>query len=409
MGFDPSPGIEVMQQQMDWLLARLMAAQAAALSQSPDGLPNGNTAISTNPPTRAITQHFGFDPPADNSVEVTEASNQQGTAGDHQALEQALEQVAQLQAQLQDVESKLGASQQEVEAMTEHLTQLQSELVSVRHGAEQAESLQQQVTELQGRLEQLQRLAEEFATVRHLLVDNESQPAEQAPDDAATMSSSNAMDRVRALTQQLLSVQAELAATQAAAAEAAASRQQDYSLQTSSLPVQESAQQSVQTSAGPVQESAQQAEPLQEDLAQPPESTEPQEAASSAETTKQQLTQLQAELQCARAQTASLQQQLDDVKSQASVPGMQTGPSHCLSRGGSSAFRQSGEQLLDRPSVSMTTAEADLLEAASNAIQAEVSVLLNTSMDITHTRHNTSLCGCGGTASVTNSAALCKS
>ncbi|KAA6417667.1 MAG: hypothetical protein FRX49_12355 [Trebouxia sp. A1-2] len=71
------------------------------------------------------------------------------------------------------------------------------------------------------------------------------------------------------------------------------------------------------------------------------------------------------------AHSVVLEQQLENAKAQASSAPSQAEMPRPLSP--SHSLQQSGQQSMEQPSASMTIAEADLVEAASNAIQAQVS------------------------------------
>ena len=117
--------LNVMQQQLDWLLARLMPAQVASLGNSPGALHNGNMYVVSPYSTHHndVQQQLSAQKASDSET-LNEAWQPPESAGIRQRLDDALQQVAELRSQLQDVESKLGASQQEVDCLTKRLNSI---------------------------------------------------------------------------------------------------------------------------------------------------------------------------------------------------------------------------------------------------------------------------------------------
>ena len=161
-----------------------------------------------------------------------------------------------------------------------------------------------------------------------------SKPSGKEDDHAPGDSLNEAVKQVESLQEELKSAQAQLEASQEAAAEAAGVQQELLQLQ-SRLTASE------------------------------------QQAAQS----KHLMSQLQSDLQSAQQLAGSLQQQLDRAKAEASSQG----PAHHSRSSSRSEVElsvsrtQSQQQEMEQPSGSMTTTEADLVEAASNAIQAQAS------------------------------------
>ena len=122
------------------------------------------------------------------------------------------------------------------------------------------------------------------------------------------------------------------------------------------------------------------------------ELTSAQQAAVNAESTQQELSQVQAELKALQGSCHTLQQELQaskaelealqgkhetlqqEVRAAQPVDGA-AGPQSQLTSPSLSRQQSAWSQTLDQPSASMTTTEADLVEAASEAIQAQVSTL----------------------------------
>lgn len=367
--FSQDSSAEVVQAQLDWLLAKLIAAEARSTDAAVElnilaSLSNGSNAANSShqshvdAPTEAEIIPYHGDAP--------EASQQE------------------LHLQLQDMQSELAAAQQQ---------------------AKQAEALQQQVREPEGRLAELAGQADVIQSLQEQLADTQEQvtpAAQQAQEDSVHQDQSHDgqahssgelhrvatdagllqdqisqlqyklastqedVNQVDSLREQLLSVQAELEASQATAAEAAASKEQLSELHAKLVIVQEQAQHP---------------QLLQAQLADLQRSLTAAEEVAADEPLKQQLNQLQAELQSSHEHTASLQQQLEAIQAQAdSSQPHDTHLSPALSQTVSSKADFGGEsssgQSMEQPSASMTTAEADLVEAASNAIQAQVGLTL---------------------------------
>ena len=160
------------------------------------------------------------------------------------------------------------------------------------------------------------------------------QPSSKADDHTLGDSLNEAVKQVESLQGELKSVQARLEASEEVAAEAAGVQQELLQLQSR---LTSSEQQAAQ----------------REHL----------------------VSQLQSDLQAAQQLAGSLQQQLDRAKAEASSQG----PAHHSRSSSRSEMElsvsrtQSQQQEMEQPSGSMTTAEADLVEAASNAIQAQAS------------------------------------
>ena len=161
-----------------------------------------------------------------------------------------------------------------------------------------------------------------------------AKPSSKADDPAVRDSTNEAGKQVASLQGELKSVQAQLQASEEVAAEAAGVQQELLQLH------------SRLTASGQ------------------------QEAES-----QQLVSQLQTDLQTAQQLAGSLQQQLDRAKAEASSQG----PAHHSRSSSRSEMElsvsrtQLQQQEVEQPVRSMTIAEADLVEAASNAIQAQAS------------------------------------
>ena len=402
-----SPATQAMQHQLDWLLQKLVAAEATSseASAEADRTANHHTDPSSNGSEVTASlhsfelQHPDAAPAGEADAGVDALSNAAQAVQHGSGMSDAQEEVAELHSQTQESQFRLGASQQEADALGTRL-QLQSELAAAHFQAKQADSLQQQVTQLERKLQEAQQQAEESEALRQQLADTQARVAlssgqaqggtsiqgqANAPAaglsggegaDTNTLQESQLLSEVAnsqehsqelqegdLLREQLLSVQAELEASKAAATEDAASKEQQY--------------ESLQAQFAELQDSLIAA----------------QEAAFAAEPVKEKLVQLQADLQASQDRTAALQQLLN---AQSGTLHANAHPKDTLSRNDSlqqlglsrstSSRQDSGggdnEQAgpssahnIDQPSASMTTAEADLVEAASIAIQAQVTPL----------------------------------
>lgn len=274
MGFSHSPDSQVMQQQMDWLLLKLITSGQAT---SPDTPFTANT----EPAMQAA---------------VADANGNNGNNMHSPSKAQLV--------------SK-SASQADDEAVQDNVAdELSMSPEAELDGTEAPSHNNQDVAEQQDSVEQLH-----------------SHP--HSAHDATTQAES--------LRGELRSVQAQLEASQAAAAEAAGLRQELLQLH-SRLTASE--QQAAQN----------------QDLIQ-------------------QVSQLQSDLQTAHQLAAALQVQLDSAKPGGSSHGL-AGHSRASSRSDMElGLPQAGlqQELMEQASMSMSIAEADLVEAASNAIQAQAS------------------------------------
>ena len=268
MGFGHSPDSQVMQQQMDWLLLKLIT--------------------STHPTSPETASEAGTEANGNSIVcpRETQASSQSScranddALGDNSADEVSISREAELDAACSTEAPSHGKQSEadDIHTLERRQAQLQSELDSSQKAVEQVESLQGE----------------------------------------------------------LKSVQTQLEASQEAGAEAAGLQQEVLQLHSRLIASE-------------------------------------QQAAQNQHLT-QQVSQLQCDLQTAQEVRTALQQQLDSAKAEASSQG----PAH-HSRSSSrsdmelSVSRTESQQEMEQPSASMSIAEADLVEAASNAIQAQVS------------------------------------
>ena len=389
-----------MQHQLDWLLQKLVTAEAtsSAASAEADRTANHHTDPASNGSEVTASfhsfelQHPDAAPAGEADASVDALSNAAQAVQHGSCMSDAQEEVAELQSRTQESQFRLGASQQEADALGVRL-QLQSKLDAAHFQAKQADSLKQQVTQLERKLQKAQQQAEESEVLRQQLADTQAQVALSSGQaqggtsiqgqaaglsggegaDTNTLQESQLLSEVAnsqeqlqegdILREQLLSMQAELEASKAAAIEDAASKEQQY--------------ESLQAQFAELQDSLIAA----------------QEAAFAAEPVKEHLVQLQADLQASQDRTAALQQLLN---AQSSTLHANAHPKDTLSRNDSlqqlslsrsTSSRQdsrggnteqagpSSAHNIDQPSASMTTAEADLVEAASIAIQAQVTPL----------------------------------
>ena len=403
-----------MQHQLEWLLQKLVTAEAtsSAASAEADRTANHHTDPASNGSEVTASfhsfelQHPDAAPAGEADANVDALSNAAQAVQHGSGMSDAQEEVAELQSRTQESQFRLGASQQEADALGVRL-QLQSELDAAHFQANQADSLQQQVTQLERKLQEAQQQAEESEALRQQLADTQAQVAlssgqaqggtsiqgqaaglsEGEGADTNTLQESQLLSEVAnsqkhsqelqegdLLREQLLSVQAELEASKAAATEDAASKEQQY--------------ESLQAQFAELQDSLIAA----------------QEAAFAAEPVKKNLVQLQADLQASQDRTAALQQLLN---AQSSTLHANAHPKDTVSRNDSlqqlglsrstssrkdsdgSDNEQAGpssDHNIDQPSASMTTAEADLVEAASIAIQAQVTPGTTFSLACTYIR-----------------------
>ena len=359
-----------MQKQLDWLLTKLMTAESASTAaDQADTLPNGSsptnvTAPHATPPS-APAAHT--DDQQDNSEHLdADLAHVLAVASSQRSVSDAPQHVHDLQSRLHDLEAALRAAQQETGSLNEHVMQLQSDLELSQQKAEHAESLQQQVTELTSRLNDLQQQPQDLELLKQQLADPQLETAGVSTSSKHTQEPDSA--HVEALQQHISQLQSELAAMrQELEAAKAPATESSSQLQLSEVP----------PSSSYDQEPAQQSELLQAQLAELRNSLSTSEAAAGdVEPLRQQLEQLQADLHASHTKCGSLQQQLEDVKAQAPL----TAEKPVLS---SSTSLPPGDQSLNQPSASMTTAEADLVEAASNAIQAQVQSRIHIGPDST--------------------------
>ena len=355
--FSQSVSSEAMQKQLDWLLAKLMTAETA--STTADGV---GSVINSSNKLGAV---------APGPISPAAHSNDQHDNGVHQGAESA------------EMPVDFHASGHSVESLTERISQLQSELATSQQKAEEADALRRQVSELKRRLEEVQEQAEEVESLRQHLADTQAQASLSAPT-AALQANEHAPAKTEALQEQITRLEYELAHSQQQLSEQDAVREELLLAQAELATAKASPSQAASfqdpssqlpTGLAPVQEQPQHPEVLQAQLADvqtSPNSTE--ESAADIEHLKQQLVQLQADLHSSQARSAALEQQLEDAKAQASSSPSQAEMPRPLSP--SHSLLQSGQQNMEQPSASMTTAEADLVEAASNAIQAQVGTTL---------------------------------
>ena len=358
--FSQSVSGEAMQKQLDWLLAKLMTAEAASTTVNEAGtVVNGTNKVDAVAPGPAS--------PAAHS-------NDQHDTGVHQGVESA--------EMPPDIHANAHHS---VESLTERISQLQSELAASQQKVEEADALRRQVAELKARLEEVQDQTQEVGSLRQQLADTQAQSASSPPPTAALQADQHAPAKTEALQEQITQLESQLAHAQQQLSEQDGVREELLLVQAELATAKASPSQTasfqepsrqLQVNLAPVQQQPQHPDVLQTqpaDVQTSSNSTE--ESAAVVEPLKQQLVQLQADLYSSQARSAALEQQLEDAKAQASSAPSQAeiprplSPSHSL--------QQSGQQNMEQPSASMTTAEADLVEAASNAIQAQVSTMLN--------------------------------
>ena len=353
-----------MQKQLDWLLTKLMTAETASTAaDQAHTLPNGSSptiVIAPHATPRSAAAHTDAADTDDlphNSLHLNAELDQvlADASSQHSDIPDAPQHVHDLQSQLHDLEVALRAAQQETGSLNEHVTQLQSDLELSQQTAEHAESLQQQLTELTSRLNDLQQQPQDLELLKQQLADPQLETAGVSASSTQTQESDSA--DVEALQHHISQLQSELASMR-------------HELEAAMAPATESSSQlqlsEVSPSSSSDQEPAQQPELLQAQLAELRISLSTSEAAAGdVEPLRQQLEQLQADLHASHITCGSLQQQLKDVKAQAPL----TAEKPVLS---SSTSLPPGDQSMNQPSASMTTAEADLVEAASNAIQAQV-------------------------------------
>lgn len=269
MGFSHSPDSQVMQQQMDWLLLKLITSSQAT---SPDSLFTADT-----------------EPAMQAAIADANGNNMHSPSKAQRV--------------------KNFSSQADYEAIGDNLAEeLSMSPEAELEGTKAASHNNQAVAEQQHTVEQLQ-----------------SHPH----------SAHEANTQAESLRRELKSVQARLEASQAATAEAAGLRQELLQLH-SRLTASE------------------------------------QQAAQSQHLT-QQVSQLQSDLQTAQELAAALQVQVDIAKPGGSSQGP-AGHSRASSRSDMElSVSQAGlqQELMEQASMSMSITEADLVEAASNAIQAQ--------------------------------------
>ena len=353
--FSQSVSSEAMQKQLDWLLAKLMTAETASTTGDEiDAVTNGSDNLGAIAPVATS--------PAAHSSDI----------GVHQGAESAE----------MPVDSH-ASTHHHAESLTERINQLQSELATSQQKAEEADALRRQVAGLRGRLEEVQDQTQEVESLRQQLTDTQAQASSPLPT-AALQADEHASAKTEALQEQITQMKSQLADAQQQLSEQDAVRDELLLVQAElatarATPSQAASFQDpssqLQASLAPVQEQLQHPEVLQAqpaDVQTSPNSTEG--SAADVEPLKQQLVQLQADLHSSQARSAALEQQLEDAKVYAnSAPAQAETPS---SLSPSHSLQQSGQQNMEQPSASMTIAEADLVEAASNAIQAQVGIML---------------------------------
>ena len=341
--FSQSVSSEAMQKQLDWLLAKLMSAETASTTGDEAGaVINGSNKLGSQ---------------ASRPTSPAAHSNDQHDNGVHQGAESA------------DMPVDSDSTHHSVESLIERISQLQADLATSQQKAEEADALRRQVSGLEGRLEEVQDQTQEVDTPRQQLADTQAQADEHAPAKTKALQEQiTQLESLLAHAQQQLSeqdaVREELLLVQAELATAKASPPQTASFQDPSS--------QLQAGLAPVQEHPEVLQAQPADVQTSPNSTE--ESAADIEPLKQQLVELQADLHSSQARSAALEQQLKDAKAQASSTPSQAEMPRPLSP--SPSLQQSGQQNIEQPSASMTTAEADLVEAASNAIQAQVGTTL---------------------------------
>lgn len=356
--FSQSVSGEAMQKQLDWLLAKLMAAEIASTTvDGADAVINGSDTLGSVAPR---------------PTSAAAPSSDQHDNGVHQGAESA------------EMPIDLNANtHHSVESLTEHISQLQSGLATSQEKAEEADALRRQVSELQQRLEGVQDETQEVDSVRQQSADTQAHSA-SPPSTAALQADEHATAKTEALQEQITQLESELAHAQQQLSQQDAVREELLLVQAELATAKASPSQTasfqdpssqLQARLAPVQEQPQHPEVLQAqpaDVETSLDSTE--ESAADAEPLKQQLVQLQADLHSSQARAAALEQQLEEAKAQASSIPSQAEMPRPLSP--SPLLQQSGQQNIEQPSACMTTAEADLVEAASNAIQAQVGTTL---------------------------------
>ena len=357
--FSQSVSGEAMQKQLDWLLAKLMAAETASTTvDGADAVINGSDTLGSVAPR---------------PTSAAAPSSDQHVNGVRQGAESA------------EMPIDLNANtHHSVESLTEHISQLQSGLATSQEEAEEADALRRQVSELKQRLEEVQDQTQEVDSLRQQLADTQAHSASSPPSTAALQADEHAPAKTEALQEQITQLESELAHAQQQLSQQDAVREELLLVQAELATAKASPSQTasfqdpssqLQAGLAPVQEQPQQPEVLQAqpaDVETSLDSTE--ESAADAEPLKQQLVQLQADLHSSQARAAALEQQLEDAKAQASSIPSQAEMPCPLSP--SPSLQQSGQQNMEQPSASMTTAEADLVEAASNAIEAQVGTTL---------------------------------
>ncbi len=357
--FSQSVSSEAMQKQLDWLLAKLMAAEAASTTIDEAGaVINGSSTLGavasqpTSPAAHSSDQH-------DN--------------GKHQGAESAEMPI--------DIHAN---THHNVESLIERINQLQSELATSQQKAEEAVALRRQVAGLKRRLEEVQDQTQEVESLRQQLADTQAKSASSSPPTAALQAREHAQAKTEALQEQITQLESELANAQQQLRQQGAVREElslvqaelatARALSSQAASFQDPSSQ-LQASLAPVQEEPQHPEvPHAEPADVQTSSNSTEESAADVEPLRQQLVQLQADLHSSQAHSAALEHQLEDAKAQASSAPSQAEMPRPLSP--SHSLHQSGQQNMDQPSASMTIAEADLVEAASNAIQAQVGTTL---------------------------------
>ncbi len=356
--FSQSVSSEAMQKQLDWLLAKLMSAETASTTGDEAGtVINGSNKLGSQ---------------ASRPTSPAAHSNDQHDNGVHQGAESA------------DMPVDSDSTHHSVESLIERISQLQADLATSQQKAEEADALRRQVAVLKARLEEVQDQTQEVESFRHQLADTKAQSVAPPPPTAALQADEHAPAKTEALQEQITQLESQLAHAQQQLSEQDAVREELLLVQAELATAKASPSQTasfqdpssqLQAGLAPVQEQAQHPEVLQAqpaDVQTSPNSTE--ESAADIEPLKQQLVELQADLHSSQARSAALEQQLEDAKAQASSTPSQAEMPRPLSP--SPSLQQSGQQNMEQPSASMTTAEADLVEAASNAIQAQVGTTL---------------------------------
>ena len=195
MSFSQSPDSQIMQQQMDWLLLRLINTSHNTPEATSDAVADGATA-----PAEGVADANGdhsSSPAASQPLPVGQAqhmpdSQERGeeTGVEPEMSDEQVKQVESMSQQLQLAQTELGHSEAaaaEAPTLQKELAQLQSRLIESEQQAAQSQQLAQQVSVLQSDL----KAAQDAAGALQQQLDNSTKEARAQGQDRALHSRSS--------------------------------------------------------------------------------------------------------------------------------------------------------------------------------------------------------------------------